>query len=138
MQGIEALHRLRDELIQRTQEHGQLQSLDSKLRTVCLGGAPAGTLAGEWTRVKRVRARLAGPGSPELQAAAEELLYLETAIDEALAAGDERRAFELVRDYFRAVVSVFRDVDTSLKEFSMRLTAVNQALKAILDVLDAG
>ena len=138
VQGIEALHRLRDELSQRTREHGQLQSLDSKLRTVCLGGASPGTLSGEWARVKRVRARLTGPGSSELQEASEEWLYLETAIDEALAAADERRAFELVRDYFRAVVSVFRDVDNSLKEFSLRLTAVNQALKAILDVLNAG
>jgi hypothetical protein len=135
VQGIDALQRLRDELRQRTQEHGQLQSLDSKLRTVCLGGTPAGTLVAEWMRIKRVRARLTGPGSPEFQAASAELIELEAAVEAALGTGDERHAFDLVQDYFRAVGSVFRDVDTSLKDFCLRLAGVNRALKAILDVL---
>jgi len=134
LQGIDALHRLRDELDQRVQVHGQLQRLDSKLRTVCAGGTPEGALAGEWGRIKLVRTRLAGCVSVELEAVNEDLVALETEIDAALGSGDEGSAFDLVREYFRAVGSVFRDVDTSLKEFCMRLGAVSQPLKAVLDV----
>ena len=134
VQGIDALHRLRDELGQRVQEHGQLQRLDSKLRTVCVGGVSAGTLASEWERIKLVRARLTSCVSAELQAANEDLVAMETDIDTALGTGPEGPAFDQVRDYFRAVGSVFRAVDRSLKDFCLRLSAVSQPLKAVLDV----
>jgi hypothetical protein len=133
VQGIEALHRLRNELGQRVQEHGQLQRLDSKLRTVCLGGAVTGTLVGEWRRIKLVRARLTAPASAELQGANEDLIALEIEIDAALARSDEGAAFNLVGNYFPAVGSVFRDVDRSLKGFCLRLSAVSQPLKLVLD-----
>jgi TIR domain len=133
VQGIEALHRLRGELGQRVQEHGQLQRLDYKLRTVCVGGAAAGALPREWERIKLVRARLTACVSAELQAANEDLIALEVGIDSALEKG-EGEVFDLVSDYFRAVGSVFRDVDRSLKDFCLRLGAVSQPLKAVLDV----
>jgi len=135
VQGIDALGRLRDELSQRVQEHGQLQRLDSKLRTVCVGGASAGTLSGEWGRIKLVRARLSLPVAAELQAANDDLIALEGEIEAALTKGEEAAAFDLVREYFRAVGSVFRGVDRSLKEFCMRLSDVSQPLKSVLDLI---
>jgi hypothetical protein len=135
LQGIEALDRLRGELGQRVLEHSQLQRLDSKLRSICVGGTPAGALTGEWGRVKLVRSRLTGRLSPELLASNDDLIALESEIDAALGTSDERSAFDLVREYFRAAGSVFRDVDASLKEFCMRLGAVSQPLGAVLDLL---
>jgi TIR domain-containing protein len=135
VQGIEALHRLRSELQQRVQEHSQLQRLDYKLRAVCVGNTPKGTLAAEWTRIKQVRARLTVVVSTELHAANQDLIALENEIDLALGKGEEAQAFDLVSDYFRAVGSVFRDVDGSLKDFCLRLSAVSQPLKAVLDVV---
>jgi TIR domain len=134
VQGIDALQRLRDELGQRVQEHGQLQRLDSKLRTVCVGGTATDALAGEWARIRRVRERFAAPVSAELQAANADLVALEAEIDAALAGPERDSAFDLVREYFRAVGSVFRDVDRSLKDFCMRLSAVSQPLRAVLDL----
>jgi hypothetical protein len=134
LQGIDALGRLRDELNARVQEHGQLQRLDSKLRAVCIGGTVAGALAGEWGRVKLVRGRLGVPVAAEMQAASGDLIALEAEIDAALARGEEAPAFDLVREYFRAVGAVFRDVDRALKEFCMRLSAVSQPLKTVLDL----
>jgi hypothetical protein len=134
LQGVQALARLRDELAQRVTEHGLLQRLDNKLRAVCHGGTPRGTLAGEWQRIKLLRARLAGPYSAEFQAVVADLQALEAEIEAALARGDEAPAADLLLEYFRAVGSVFREVDRSLKEFSLRLGAVSQPLKAVLDV----
>jgi hypothetical protein len=131
--GIVALHRLRDELRLRVQEHGQLQRLDHKLRTVCVAGVAAGGLAAEWSRIKLVRARITSCVSAELQAANEDLIALEREIDLALESG-LGTASDLLSDYFRAVGSVFRDVDRSLKDFCLRLSAVSQPLKAVLDV----
>ncbi len=134
IQGIDALDRLRDELGLRVQEHGQLQALDSKLRAVCVGGTAAGALADEWGRIKRVRARLSAPVSAELQAVNEDLIALEAEIELELGKDRGGQALDLVREYFRAVGSAFRGVDRSLKEFSMRLSAVSQPLKAVLDI----
>lgn len=134
VQGIDALQRLRDELDQRVQEHTQLQRLDSKLRTVCVGGVAPGTLVSEWGRIKLARARLAPPLSPELQAVLEDLTALEGEIEAKLGAGDEPDTVDLIREYFRVVAGVFRDVDRSLKDFCMRLSAVSQSLKAVLDL----
>jgi hypothetical protein len=134
MQGIEALHRLRDELRDRVLEHGQLQRLDFKLRTVCLGGAATNRVAAEWARIKLIRARITTAISDELKAANDDLIAMEEGIDAALATGDERAAFDLIADYFRGVGSVFREVDRSLKDFCMRLSAVSQPLKTVLDM----
>lgn len=135
LQGIDALLRLRDELGQRVQEHGQLQRLDGELRLICAGGMPTGALAGGWRKVKKVRARLAVPVSAELQAVNGDLVELEAEIDRTLTAGDEASAVDQVHEYFRSIGSVFRDVDTSLKDFCLRLGAVSQPLKAVLDVI---
>lgn len=133
--GIEALHRLRDELHQRVLEHSHFQRLDYKLRAVCLGNTPKGTLAVEWMRIKQVRTRLTAAVSTELHAANQDLFAFEEEIDLALGNGDEAHAFDLVSDYFRAVGSVFRDVDGSLKDFCLRLSAVSQPLKTVLDMV---
>ena len=70
--------------------------------------------------------------SPELQTVLEDLTALEGEIEAKLPAGDERDAVDLIREYFRVVAGVFRDVDRSPKDFCMRLSAVSQSLKAVL------
>ena len=134
VQGIDAMSRLRDELNKRVSEHGLLQRLDSKLRTVCVGGTLSGMLAGEWVRIRLVRSRLAPPFSPELGAVNDDLVAIECDVEASLGQGDEAAALDLVREYFRAVSSVFRDVDGSLKEFCLRLSAVAQPLKTVLSM----
>jgi len=134
VQGIDALMRLRDELTRRVAEHGQLQRLDSKLRTVCVGGTIPGMLAGEWGRIKLARSRLAPPLSPAMGAVNDDLEAIEFEIEALLGRGDEQVALDLVKEYFGAVSSVFRRVDGSLKEFCLRLSAVSQPLKTILSM----
>ena len=134
VQGIDALSRLRDELNKRVSEHGILQRLDSKLRTVCVGGTLPGILAGEWVRIRRVRSRLAPPFSPELGAVNDDLVAIEGEIEASLGQGNEAAALDLVSEYFRAVSSVFRDVDGSLKEVCLRLSTVAWPLKTVLSM----
>ena len=134
VQGIEALSRLREELNKRVSEHGLLQRLDSKLRAVCVGGTLPGMLAGEWVRIRKVRSRLAPPFSPELGAVNDDLVAIEGEIEASLGQGNEAAAVDLVSEYFRAVSSVFRDVDGCLKEFCLRLSAVAQPLKTVLSM----
>lgn len=134
VQGIDALSRLRDELNTRVSEHGLLQRLDSKLRTVCVGGTLPGMLAGEWIRIRLVRSRLAPPFSPELGAVNDDLVAIEREIEASLGQGNEAAALDLVGEYFRSVSSVFRDVDGCLKEFCLRLSDVAQPLKTILSM----
>jgi hypothetical protein len=135
VQGIDALSRLRDELNKRVSEHGLFQRLDSKLRTVCVGGILPGMLAGEWVRIRLVRSRLAPPFSPELGAVNDDLVAIEGEIEASLGQGNEAAAQDLVSEYFRAVSSVFRDVDGCLKEFCLRLSAVAQPLKTVLSMV---
>jgi hypothetical protein len=134
VQGIDALSRLREELNKRVSEHGLLQRLDSKLRTVCVGGTLPGMLAGEWVRIRLVRSRLAPPFSPELGAVNDDLVAIECEIEASLGQGNETTALDLVSEYFRAVSSVFSDVDGSLKEFCLRLSDVAQPLKTVLSM----
>lgn len=134
VQGIDALSRLRDELNTRVSEHGLLQRLDSKLRTVCVGGTLPGMLAGEWVRIRLVRSRLAPPFSPELGEVNDDLVAIEREIEASLGQGNEAAALDLVGEYFRAASSVFRDIDGCLKEFCLRLSAVAQPLKTVLSM----
>ncbi len=134
VQGIDALSRLRDELSKRVSEHGHLQRLDSKLRTVCFGGALPGKLAGEWGRILTLRSRLAPPFSPELGAVNDDLVDIEGDIKASLEEGNEKAALDLLGEYFRSVSTVFRDVDGSLKEFCLRLSDVAQPLKTVLSM----
>lgn len=135
VQGIDALSRLRDDLNHRVAEHGRLQRLDTNLRAVCEGGSPPGTLRGEWKRIKRVRARLTPPFSPELAAVDDFLVAIESEIAAALGQGNEAAALDLVKEYFRAVSAAFRRVDGSLDEFLARLSPVGPSLKTVLDIL---
>lgn len=133
--GIDALLRLRDELAQRVQEHTQLQRLDAKLRAVCVGGVAPGMLAAEWNRIRLIRARLAPPLSAELQAASGDLTALEQEIDAHLARQEEGAALDALQEYFRLAADAFRNVDRALKDFSLRLSAVSQPLKTILELV---
>jgi TIR domain-containing protein len=134
IRGIDALNRLREELKTRVYEHGLLQRLDSKLRAVCFGGTMPGNLAGEWVRIKLARSRLVPPYSPELGEAIGDLVATELDIEKELAQGDESAALDHLRDYFRVVTSVFRNVDGSLKQFCLRLGEVSQPLKTVLEM----
>lgn len=134
IKGIDALNRLREELKTRVNEHGLLQRLDSKLRAVCDGGIMPGNLAGEWARINRARSRLAPPYSLELGQAMDDLVATELEIAQGLAQRDEPAALDHLRDYFRMVTSAFRNVDSSLMQFCLRLGAVSQPLKTILEM----
>jgi SEFIR domain len=134
VQGIDALNRLREELAMRVSEHGHLQRLDSKLRSACDGGPLPEPLASDWDRIKRVRGRLAPPLSPELSAANDDLLAIESEIEADIERADEPAARDMLWEYFRSVSSVFRDVDVSLKAYCGRLSAVNQPLKTVLSM----
>lgn len=133
--GIDALLRLRDELAQRVQEHTQLQRLDSKLRAVCVGGVAPGMLSAEWSRIRLIRSRITPPLSAELQAALGDIEALEQETDAHLARQDERSAMDALQEYFRVLADAFRNVDRALKEFSLRLSAVSQPLKTILELV---
>ena len=133
-EGTDALQRLRDELNGRVAGHTQLQRLDSRLRVACVGGIAPGTLASEWERIKKVRVKLVEPYCLEIPAVADDLGALESQIEVALGKGDDASALDLLREYFRTVGAVFRDVDRGLREFCLRLTGVSQPLKAVLDV----
>lgn len=130
--GIDALGRLRDELRSQASEHSQLQRLDSKLRTVCDGEAGVASLAGEWTRIKRLRSQLAPPYSFPLEAASSDLAVIEGDIDAAVAQSDDETARDLIGEYFRSVSTVFREVDKELNRFCHRLSEVNQGLETVL------
>lgn len=52
---------------------------------------------------------------------------------EATAGGDEQGALKLLREYFRAVSSVFREVDNRFKEFTLGLSQLRPSLKVVLD-----
>lgn len=131
--GIAALERLRSELQTRVVEHAQLQRLDAKLRAVCTGNTPAAALAAEWARTKLIRSRLQPPFSAPLQGVLDDLAALEGEIEAALAQPGE--GADLLRDYFHSVASVFRDVDTELKEFCSRLADVGQPLRTVLQMV---
>ncbi|HVG59808.1 MAG TPA: TIR domain-containing protein [Hyalangium sp.] len=135
MQSAEALHRLRNELVGRVDEHHRLQVLDSKLRTVCVGGVTPATVPAEWARIKKARSRLPSPPvTPELRGASEDLTAIEAELEEALGKSESQAALDLLQEYFRAVSSVFRNVDASLKEFCLQFSEVSQPLKTVLDM----
>jgi TIR domain len=134
VKGMDALQRLREELTGRVTEHAQLQRLDTKLRTVCVAGIARDSLVAEWGRIKSVQSKLAAPFSVELAGARDDLSSIESEIDSAIGRSEEQMALDLLREYFRAVSTVFRDVDKSLKDFCLRLSAVAQPLKTVLDM----
>jgi hypothetical protein len=138
VEGIDALHRLRDELAGRVDEHARVQSLDSKLRAVCVAGIRPDAVPSEWERIKKVRSRLPAPAfTPELAGAGEDLAASEAEVEGAVARADAAAALDLLREYFRVVSTVFRDVDAGLKEFSLRLGEVSQPLEMVLEMVRA-
>ena len=132
---IVALRRLRAELGNKAREHTHLQALDTKLRAVCLGHTGPGTLGSEWKRIKRVRTRLEKPFSPPLQDAEEDLAALESEIESAVAQSNDQAALNLLREYFRSMGSVFRVVDSNLKDLCQRLSQVSQPLETVLKMV---
>jgi hypothetical protein len=134
IQGIDGLNGLKEKLNTRVYEHGLLQRLDSKLRAVCDGETIPGNLVGEWARIKQKRSRLAPPYSPELGQAIDDLVATEQEIEKWLALNDEPAALDCLRAYFTALSHAFQDVDTGLKEFCLRLSAVSQPLKTVLQM----
>ncbi len=131
--GIDAFKRLRDELAGRISEHTRLQSLDSKLRTVCIENTPRVTE--EWGRIKRLRSRLAPPFSPEMSAMNDDLIALESEIDSTLRQEDEKAALNLLKaQYSWSVSYTFKKVDGDLKEFCLRLSGASDQLKRILEM----
>ena len=130
--GLDELARLRDKLMVHVREHGQLQRLDLKLRAICIGGFKPGSLAREWDRARRIRCDLTSPRSEVVTEASAYLKPLESEI-EATAGGDEQGALKLLREYFRAVSSVFREVDSRFKEFTLGLSQLRPSLKVVLD-----
>jgi hypothetical protein len=134
VRGIDALNRLREDLRARVYEHGLLQRLDSKLRAVCFGETQPGNLAGEWARIRLARSRIVPPYSLELGQAIDDIQATEREIENALARRDEHAVPDHLRDYFRIVASAFRSADGSLKQFCLRLGAVSQPLKTVLQM----
>jgi len=134
IRGIDALQRLCDDLSKLVVEHSQLQRLDSELRRVCVAGTLLQKVNSDWERIKRVHARIVPPFSPELEAANIYLADIEADIEAAMADCQQEKALEHIGAYFEVVRTVFRDVDTCLKDFCMRLSAVSQPLKTILDM----
>jgi len=131
-EAIEALKGLQDKLATGVSEHGQLQRLDTKLRTVCVGGTIVGALAMEWKRIKLVRSKLAPPFSQILLGANDGLVEMEHNIEAALARGEEQASLELLSGYFSVVSNVFQKVDGRLKDLCLSLSDASQPLKTIL------
>jgi hypothetical protein len=132
--GIDALSRLRDELERRVAEHAKLQRLDAKLRAVCGGATAPAMLPAETRRVAALYTQFDTPvaaplaeAKPDLDALLHELQDV-PAPDQAAALGD----------FFRAVASVFRDVDAELKDFCLRLAEVGRPLRTVLQMVGGG
>jgi hypothetical protein len=79
-----------------------------------------------------VRSKLTPPFSPELDDADADLKAYESEIEAALARCDEHAALDYLDAYLDAVSPVFRNVDSSLKEFTLGLSALSPALRAVL------
>jgi hypothetical protein len=138
VEGIDVLRSMQDELSRRVREHGLLQRLDSELRLICVAGPKPKTLAKEWERVKRVRSKLVPPHSAVLDEANADLKAFESDIEAAVARNDEQAALNHLRAYFASVSSVFQNVDSGLKEFTLELSELGPSLRAILTTSDNG
>jgi hypothetical protein len=132
LNAMQAFARLNEDLKKKKTEHSRLQRLDTKLRTVCIG---ASAPASEWPRIKNLVRDLAPPCSEPVEAIREDLTQLQTEIDAAMAQGQFENAFDLLNEYFRAIGSVFRVVDTDLKQWCLNLGGVSQPLENLLSTL---
>jgi hypothetical protein len=134
-ESIDALSRLRDDLTQRVAEHTRLQHLDSKLRSVCVGGIAPEVVASEWGRIKRVRTKLMPPFSAELKLMIDDLVVMESDIDAAVGQDEGQKTLDRLWEYFRTVRFVFHSADEKLKDLCFQLSTVSQPLKIILSML---
>jgi hypothetical protein len=130
---VTALRTLRDELKLRVEEHSHLQRLDSELRMLGAAAIPTKSLTQRWSRAKSLRGRLTPPFTGELTEAMPILDALALEVDKALAGGAD--AAEHLAEYFRAVGSVFREIDGTLRELCIELVEVGAPLKTILELL---
>ncbi|MFN7726602.1 MAG: TIR domain-containing protein [Rubrivivax sp.] len=133
LQGQQALDRLRQELDARVAEHGKLQRLDAQLRTACGGRLAAARWPGEWARLQRLRKAFGPAVAVGLQAVEDDLLALEAEVN-ALPPDDTQWP-ALMDEYFRCVAQAFRQVDTELKTFCLRLSDVGQPLLTVLNMV---
>jgi hypothetical protein len=74
------------------------------------------------------------PYSPELEQAMADMEAMELEIEKELSMPGAA-ALDYLQDYFRVTSSAFRNVDSNLKQFCLRLSAVGQPLKTILHML---
>jgi hypothetical protein len=132
-QSIDALKRLRADLERRVKEHGQLQSLDDKLRALFANKHSPEALATEWKLIKRARSQLKPPfADKELGKLNEGLDPIEIEIDEAIKQDEKQHAKNCLKKFSLSVGTAFREADRSLKDFCNRLSEVNQPLQALL------
>jgi hypothetical protein len=133
LQGQQALDRLRQELEARVAEHGRLQRLDAQLRTACGGRLAPARWPAEWARLQRLRKAFGPAVATGLQAVEADLLALEAEVN-ALAPTDTQWP-ALMDEYFRCVAQAFRQVDTELKTFCLRLSDVGHPLLTVLNMV---
>ncbi|QOZ37395.1 toll/interleukin-1 receptor domain-containing protein [Bradyrhizobium sp. CCBAU 53421] len=143
--GIDALNDLRGSLASRVRDHGLLQGLDNKLRSMFGGQYRIGTwdnanragLTANWKSIQRMRERFTAPFSPVFENRRQDLEELETGIGTAIAAGDKAGiVLGLLNDYANEVGELFREVDGDLKRFCAELRETTLPLKAILQQIE--
>jgi hypothetical protein len=128
------LDRFKEELVRRVKEHNRLQILDQKLRTVCVGRTVQNRdVESEWRRIKELRAKIEAPFSPALNDQNAALIVIENDIEDAISRKNENDARKQLKEYFREVGKVFRDVDNSLKVSCATLNLLSKPLNAVLD-----
>jgi hypothetical protein len=143
--GLGALNGLRDSLASRVRDHGLLQGLDNKLRSMFGGQYRVGTwknanpasLSANWNSIQRLRERFTPPLSPVFEDRRQDLEQLEADIKEAIARGDKASdILGLLNDYANEVGELFREVDSNLKTFCAELRETTLPLKAILQQIE--
>jgi hypothetical protein len=143
--GLTALNDLNNSLTSRVRDHGLLQSLDNKLRSMFGGQYRFGTwenanrasLSANWNSIQRLRERFAAPYSPVFHDRRQDLEQLEAGIKAAFARGDKPGdILGLLNDYANEVGELFREVDSNLKTFCAELRETTQPLKAILQQIE--
>jgi hypothetical protein len=143
--GLDALNDLRDSLASRVRDHGLLQGLDNKLRSMFGGQYRVGTwedanpasLSANWNSIQRLRERFTPPFSPVFEDRRQDLEQLETGIKAAIARGGKASdILELLNDYANEVGELFREVDSNLKTFCAELRETTLPLKAILEQIE--
>jgi hypothetical protein len=128
-------------LVLYVRDHGLLQILDNKLRSMFGGQYAAGTwenakrsnLSNDWKAIRRLRARFTEPFSrgfmPNRRQGLEEI---EAGIEAAFEGGNEvRDILDLLDEYSNEVGNLFRTVDRELKEFCAKLGDKTQLLSVI-------